>query len=117
MDGDFQSRKHALNISGGERQRLLVAQIIAADPEVVILDEPSKGLDRAARLLIFNALAQRFNGTAGPPPTLICADHDFAALYRHFDYVFEIGHGVQTLVWEKASASPRKMLETRATVP
>lgn len=105
MGKDFQDRSHAVQISGGERQRLLVAQIIAADPELLILDEPSKGLDRAGRLVIFNALAERFAAAeANDAATVICADHDFAGIYHLFDYVFELRDGIQTLVWEKHAA-------------
>jgi zinc transport system ATP-binding protein len=101
----FKNRKHSLGISGGERQRLLVAQILAAEPKLLILDEPSKGLDRAGRLMMFNALAKHFERAQGTSPTVVCADHDFAAVYRQFDYVFEIANGQQTLVWQKEALS------------
>jgi zinc transport system ATP-binding protein len=101
---DFSTRRHTAEISGGERQRLLVAQIMAARPQLIILDEPSKGLDRAGRLITFEALADCFAEaahSASPRTTLVCADHDFAAVYNRFDHVFEIRNGRQVLVWSK----------------
>jgi energy-coupling factor transporter ATP-binding protein EcfA2 len=105
---DFSTRRHTAEISGGERQRLLVAQIMAARPQLIILDEPSKGLDRAGRLITFEALAERFaeaTHSGKSKTTLVCADHDFAAVYRRFDYVFEIRNGRQVLVWSKPDQS------------
>jgi ABC-type multidrug transport system ATPase subunit len=99
----FWGRKNAIEISGGERQRLIVAQIIAARPDMLLLDEPSKGLDRAGRLVTFNALARHFSGRAEyNAVTVVCADHDFGGIYNMFDYVFEILDGRQTLVWSKS---------------
>jgi len=66
------------HLSMGEKKRVALATVLAMDPEILVLDEPSAGLDpRARRALI--ALLRRL------PQTMIIATHDMrliAALCR-----------------------------------
>jgi ABC-type Mn2+/Zn2+ transport system ATPase subunit len=61
-------------LSGGQRQRVLIAQSLAWRADVLVLDEPTAGLDVAGRELLLDALAQeRARGAA----VVVCT-HDIA---------------------------------------
>lgn len=45
-------------LSGGTRQRLLLAQAILADPDILILDEPTAGMDPMQRIIVRNLIAE-----------------------------------------------------------
>jgi len=67
-------------VSGGERQRVVVARALAQTPEIVLLDEATSSLDVRKKLEIFEVLRE-LNESLGV--TVICAMHDLnlAALY------------------------------------
>ena len=71
--------KHPYDLSGGEQQLVALAKVLAAKPKLLLLDEPTKGLDAAAKLNIINVLRRlRKNGI-----TVVTVTHDveFAAAF------------------------------------
>ncbi|MFN2493490.1 MAG: ABC transporter ATP-binding protein [Pyrinomonadaceae bacterium] len=66
------SRKQRLGgFSGGMRQRLGIAQALIGDPELIIVDEPTAGLDPEERLRFHNLLSE----TAGETAVVILSTH------------------------------------------
>lgn len=48
--------RHPLELSGGEQQRVALAQVMLSRPEILLLDEPTKSLDRQGQHRLFNIL-------------------------------------------------------------
>mgnify|MGYP000112015733 FL=1 len=80
------------SFSGGERQRVAVSRALAADPPIILADEPTASLDRAAADRLIGDLADLAE-TRGK--TLIAVSHD-AALHERMDRVIDIVDGCWT---------------------
>lgn len=67
------------HLSGGEKRRLAIASILAMDPEVLILDEPTANLDPRGKLQIMNYIDRWVNKKQ---KTLIIVSHDLDEVMR-----------------------------------
>jgi subfamily B ATP-binding cassette protein MsbA len=64
-------------LSGGQRQRIAIARAIIRDTPILILDEPSSGLDAASEELVFEAIERLIKGK-----TAIVIAHRFTTVRR-----------------------------------
>ena len=69
-------------LSGGQRTRLALARLILAEPDIILLDEPTNNLDADGRLAVVDLL-HRWRGAA------IVVSHD-RALLREMDAIVEL---------------------------
>ncbi len=66
--------RHPLELSVGQRERVAIAAILAARPEVIALDEPTRGMDPARKAALVALLRAR----AAEGGAVIVATHDAA---------------------------------------
>jgi zinc/manganese transport system ATP-binding protein len=76
------------DLSGGQRQRVLLAQAFAQQAPIVLLDEPTTGLDADAA----DRVAQQLRRLAASGTTIVAATHDFGFAHR-FDHCVLLGGG------------------------
>ncbi|MBS1456461.1 MAG: ABC transporter ATP-binding protein [Clostridia bacterium] len=86
-------------LSGGMRQRVMIAMALAGEPRLIIADEPTTALDvtiQAQILDLFNDLKQRINGS------ILLITHDLGVIAEMADYVVVMYAG---RIIEKGTAS------------
>ena len=79
--------KSVLTLSGGELQRVFLAQVIAQNPKVLLLDEPVTGLDPRAQ----NELYEQIAALNRSGITIIMVSHDVAAALQYASHILQIG--------------------------
>jgi subfamily B ATP-binding cassette protein MsbA len=79
--------ERGVTLSGGQRQRITIARAIIRDSPILILDEPSAGLDAESEKLVFDALENLMQGK-----TSIVIAHRLATV-RRADVIFVIDQG------------------------
>jgi ABC-type transporter Mla maintaining outer membrane lipid asymmetry ATPase subunit MlaF/ABC-type transporter Mla maintaining outer membrane lipid asymmetry permease subunit MlaE len=67
-------------LSGGERQRVAVARTLAVDPEILLFDEPTTGLDPYRAADVADLIADTHRRTNR---TVLVVTHDYAPFLRH----------------------------------
>jgi len=76
-------RRQIGRLSGGQRQRVLVARALATEPELLILDEPTTGVDVGTTEGLFELL----DGFHRSGMTVIAVSHDVGVVAQHVSQV------------------------------
>ena len=82
-------------LSDGEVQRVAVARALAVAPDVLLLDEPVSGADRAAQAALYEAIAA---AQQARPMAVCVASHQLEEAYRWADRVLALHDGAPTPV-------------------
>lgn len=77
------------NLSGGERQRVFIARALASEPDVLILDEPTVGVDIGAQKTFYEFLSSL---NREQKITIIFVSHDVDAVSRETKTVLCLNH-------------------------
>ncbi|TXJ07282.1 MAG: ABC transporter ATP-binding protein [Aeromicrobium sp.] len=103
--GEMADRSPA-TLSGGERQRIALARALAADPQVLLLDEPLSALDRELRSRLADDLA-RIVRDAGVTTIVVTHDHDEAFVLADHVALMREGQIVQAGPLAEVWGSPK----------
>jgi ribose transport system ATP-binding protein len=79
-------------LSGGNQQKALLAKWFQTEPRLILLDEPTQGVDVGARAQVFEAIAAAARSGA----SILCASSDYEQLTAICDRVLVFNRGVVT---------------------
>lgn len=100
-------QKSPFELSGGEKRRAAIAGVIAMDPEIIIFDEPTAGLDPMGRDLLLsqiNEFHKKLN------KTIILVSHSMEDIARFADKVLVMNKG-KAVMFEETKAVFSKVEE------
>lgn len=78
-------------ISGGMRKRCGLARALALDPDILVYDEPTTGLDPVLTEMVDNLIVETHNHKKGS--TTLVVSHDLHAAFRIGDYIVMLDAG------------------------
>lgn len=81
------AQRYSYHLSVGEKKRIAIATVLSMDPALLILDEPSAGLDPRARRSLIHLLADL-------PQTMLVATHDMMMVKELFKRMIVLDEGV-----------------------
>ncbi|EPY2274360.1 metal ABC transporter ATP-binding protein [Clostridium sporogenes] len=88
--------RHSLigNLSGGQRQKIFIARALMGEPELLILDEPSTGIDINSQNEIYKIISH-LNSCHNL--TVLSVEHNISAALSNSSHLFKIKDGVGKL--------------------
>ena len=82
------------NLSGGQQQKIFIARALIGNPDLIILDEPSAGLDSNSQKHIYSILKE-LRDTKGI--TIVTVEHNLKAAAANSTHIYKINKGNGTL--------------------
>jgi ABC-type sugar transport system ATPase subunit len=99
-------RQRAMTLSGGNQQKLLLAMWLALDPRILIVDEPTRGIDVGAKLEIHEMLRK----LAGEGMSIILISSELPEVLTMSDRIAVMHEGRLRAIVPKETASEEQIL-------
>ncbi len=104
-------KEHISNLSGGNQQKVIVSRWLANDPDVLIMDEPTRGIDVGAKHEIYEII----NDLASKGKAIIMVSSEMSELLGMADRVYVMCNGKLTGELDKAEDMTQAKVMSFAT--
>jgi len=94
-------------LSGGNQQKVVLAKMLQTNPEIIILDEPTRGIDVHAKHEIYVLI----NQLVKEGKAIILISSDLPELIHLSDRILVLSKGRQTALLEKEELNPEKVIQ------
>lgn len=95
-----------VNLSGGNQQKVVLAKTLAADPDVIIFDEPTKGIDVGAKQEIYNLM----NELVAQGKAIIMVSSDMEEILGMSDRIIVMHEGLVSGELQRSEFSQERVL-------
>ena len=102
-----QSHQNADEMSGGNQQKVVIAKWLARNPKVVVLDEPTRGIDVGARASIYDIIV----GLAAQGVSVIVVSSDLEEVLGVSNRVMVMAQGKQSGILARGEANDVSIME------
>jgi ABC-type sugar transport system ATPase subunit len=95
------------NLSGGNQQKVAVSRVLNADPEIIILDEPTRGIDVKTKSDIHRLMS----ALAGTGKAVLMVSSELSEILGMSDRILVLHEGIQTGILERKEAMADRIME------
>ncbi|MDR0718799.1 MAG: sugar ABC transporter ATP-binding protein [Treponema sp.] len=95
------------NLSGGNQQKVAVSRVLNADPEIIILDEPTRGIDVKTKSEIHRLMST----LAGTGKAVLMVSSEIPEILGMSDRILVLHEGTQTGILDRKEATADKIME------
>ncbi len=114
LDISSQAEEKTVNfLSGGNQQKIVIARWLFSDSDILILDEPTQGIDIGAKIAVYNLINKLTR--AGKAIILISSDHD--ELLAISDRIAVVQHGTVVRTVDAAELTHSDLVRASTIIP
>ncbi len=100
------------NLSGGNQQKVIIAKWLASEPDLIIFDEPTRGIDVGAKYEIYKLM----NALVEEGHTILMISSEMEEVLGMSDRIIVLSEGVKTGELDKAEFSQEKILSLASII-
>lgn len=102
---------HATTMSGGNQQKVVIAKWLATDPALLIIDEPTRGIDVGTKAEVHRLLSE----LAGQGMAILMISSELPEVLGMADRVLVVNEGRITANFDRSEATPESIMHAATT--